>query len=63
MLDVPVRLAQHWWLNEVDSPRGRAPVQVLVVLVDLLPGLRRLLEPQARALRVESGLGLRLGPG
>ena len=29
-----------------------------MVLVDLLPGLRRLLEPQPRALRVELGLGM-----
>jgi hypothetical protein len=57
VIDVPVRLAEHRRLNKVDRPRRRALVQVLVVLVDLLPGLRRLLEPQARALRVELGLG------
>ena len=50
VLDVPVGLAQHRRLDKVDGPRRRALVQVLVVLVDLLPGLRRLLEPQARAL-------------
>jgi hypothetical protein len=57
VIDVPVRLAEHRRLNKIDRPRRRALVQVLVVLVDLLPGLRRLLEPQARALRVELGLG------